>query len=109
MDSIDSHDFLVSFYLVGKDIISKDLLERGTVRIPLTSGDFGNVSVFFEMIYETVDEFIIAKNGLSLNLRPERFFPDSPSDELTIFLLRLDHLSAELSEYPICGKAGMGF
>ena len=60
-----------------------------------------------EMIGEAVNKILFAEKGLALYLIPDGL-SNTPVHELAVFFLSLGSCSTELSEYPICGEAGMG-
>jgi len=70
--------------------------------------NFRNVPVFLDRGNQSLDKVVFSRNGLTLDLPPERFLANTPRDELTVFLLSVRSLSAGLSEHPINGETGRG-
>jgi len=64
---------------------------------------------FFKMIHELIDEVFLPQERLASHLSPDRRLSYAPTYEFSVLLFRLSALSAELAQYPVCRKAGMGF
>jgi len=99
------NDLLISFFLVQYHIFREYLVESRPVHIPMTLGYFRNVLMFFDMGDESLHKIVFTQDGLPFYLSPDSIFADTPFDELTVFLLGLGPLSAELSKNPIRGQA----
>ena len=100
---------LVSLFSVLEYTLIEDFIKQRTVCVPLASWYLGHMFVFLQVIDEAVYEFVFAQYDLPLNLLPDRFSPDSPVNELAVFLFCLASFTAELTENPIRGEAGVGF
>ena len=70
-------------------------------------GISGTSLCFRMMSDQAVNKIILTQEGLSPHLCPDGLFVDAPFDELTVFLLSLSSLSAELAQHPVDGQAGM--
>jgi hypothetical protein len=100
------HDLRISFSLIQYYSLRKYFFEARSVHIPITLGYFRDVLVFLDVRDQALDKIVFAQNGLSLDLPPDGLLADPPCDELTVFLLGLGSLSAELTKHPIDGKTG---
>ncbi len=79
-----------------------------SIGISLALGYLGNIFVSIDVINEAVNKIIFSEDGLALNLIPDGPLANSSFDKLVVFFLCLRSCSAELSEYPVCGEAGVG-
>ena len=107
LDSL-SHLF-VSLSFVTEYTLLEYFIKCRSVCVPLTPRYLGHMLVFLQVIGEAVYEFVFAQDDLSLHLCPDRFFTDSPVNELAVFSFCLVSFPAELPENPIRGEAGVGF
>ena len=62
----------------------------------------------FKMITQTVDKIIFTEDRLAFYFIPDCLFADPPFDKLAVFFLRFGSCSAELAEYPVNSKTGVG-
>ena len=88
--------------------IAEELLQQWSVRVPLAFGYLGYVLVFFQVIYELINEAFLPQERLAPHLCPDGLLPDPPVYELPVLLLRLSPLLAELAQHPVSGQARMG-
>ena len=54
-----------------------------------------------------VNKLVITQENLTFDIGPNGFFIDPRGDELEVFFCRFGPRSAELTEYPVSGEAGM--
>lgn len=64
--------------------------------------------MLFEMIDERIDEAFLSQESLTPYLGPDGILSDTPMNELSILLLCLTPLPAELTQHPVGGQTGMG-
>lgn len=99
---------LVTFSFIPEYALLKYFFECRSICVPLTPGYLGYMLVFLQVIGKAVYEFVFAQDDLPFDIQPDGFFADSPFDELTVFSFCLVSFPAELPEYPVRGKAGVG-
>src|SRR3990172_8534569 len=100
-------DLLVPFAFVHDYTLGKHFVKRRPVCVSLALGYFRNIFMPSEMIGEAVNKVVFAKKCLALNLAPDGFLVNPPFHKLAVFFLCFTSCSAELSEYPVRGKARM--
>ena len=97
---------LVPFSFVLQDALIKDFIELRPVCIPLAPRYLGHMPALLQVIDKAVDEFVFAQDDLTLHIKHDGLFTDSPFNKLVVFLFSLASLSAELFEDPVDGEAG---
>ena len=100
------NDLRISLSLIQYHIFRKYSFEAWPIHIPMTLGYFRDVLVFLDMRKQALDKIVLSQNGLSLDLPPDGLLADPPCHELTVFLLGLGSLSAELTQYSINPNTG---
>jgi hypothetical protein len=101
-------NFSLSLTLVVQYTPVEYFFKCRSIGISLALGYLRDIFVSIEVINEAVNKIIFSEDGLALNLIPDGPLANSPFDKLLIFFLCLRSCSAELSEYPVRGEAGVG-
>lgn len=98
----------VSLFSVLEYTLLEYFFKCRSVCVSLTPGYLGHMLVFLQVIGKAVYEFVFSQDDLPFNLEHDRFFIDSPFNELAVFPFCFVSLPAELAEDPIRGEAGVG-
>lgn len=81
------NNHLVPLSLVPQYAFLECFFQAGSSHITAALGNIRNILAFLDMGKQTLDKIVLPEHGLPLDLSPDRFFADSPFNELTVLRL----------------------
>ncbi len=82
LNSFNNH--LIPILSVLQHAFIEYFFQVWSIHITLAFGNIGNVLAFLDMGKQTLDKIVFSQDGLTPDLSPDRFFADSPLNELAV-------------------------